>query len=500
MLKYIFRRILIFIPTLFMISLIAFVISLNAPGDPVDHLVTVAQGGEAGGALNETLIEAKDSLRHQLGLDLPVFYLTLTSAATPDTLYKVHDRNQRESLERLIDDYGNWEQISAYFTALKAFNAAARKFVPDSSAIKELGAENVQNLLNVTREESFALIVSHDEIVISSKLNTLDKLIATNNFLKPLAAPLAASRKTFEAMKAEATPWKNWLPSIHYYGYNQYHRWMFGDGHWLTGKDAQFTKGVIRGDFGLSYSSRQAVTKTIARAVPWSILMTLLSVFLAYLVSIPIGVHAAANRGKLFDRTSSVILFMLYSLPTFFMGTLLLMTFANPDVFDIFPANGVKPATGYPEDASLWDKIRISAPYLVLPLVCYTYSSLAFLSRTMRVAMLEVVNQDYIRTARAKGLSSFLVIYKHGLRNALLPIITVFSNIFPHAIGGSVILEFIFGIPGMGQEILSAILSKDYPMIIAVFTFSGFLTLVGYLVADILYAMVDPRISYSSNK
>jgi peptide/nickel transport system permease protein len=116
----------------------------------------------------------------------------------------------------------------------------------------------------------------------------------------------------------------------------------------------------------------------------------------------------------------------------------------------------------------------------------------------MRVSMLEIVNQDYIRTARAKGLSDNVVIWKHGLRNALLPIITVFANIFPVAIGGSVVLEVIFTIPGMGNEMFNAIVNQNYPMIITVLTITGVLTLIGYLVSDILYAVVDPRISYSS--
>jgi peptide/nickel transport system permease protein len=174
-----------------------------------------------------------------------------------------------------------------------------------------------------------------------------------------------------------------------------------------------------------------------------------------------------------------------------------MVTFANPHVLNILPAHGVMPAKGYPEGISLWEKLKISSPYIVLPLLCYTYSSLAFLSRTMRVSMLEVISLDYMRTANAKGLSRFLVIYKHGLKNALLPIITVFSNIFPAAVGGAVIIEVIFGIPGMGQEAFTAIDNKDYTMIVAIFTLSGFMTLVGYLVADILYAFVDPRISYS---
>ena len=114
----------------------------------------------------------------------------------------------------------------------------------------------------------------------------------------------------------------------------------------------------------------------------------------------------------------------------------------------------------------------------------------------MRVGMIEVVSQDYIRTARAKGLSENKVILKHALRNSLLPIVTVFAAIFPMSIGGSIIIEYIFTIPGMGTEMFNAILNYDYPMIIAFFTLIGFLTMVGYLVADLLYAVVDPRISY----
>ena len=141
-------------------------------------------------------------------------------------------------------------------------------------------------------------------------------------------------------------------------------------------------------------------------------------------------------------------------------------------------------------------RINHQLPYLVLPLITLTYGSFAFLSRIMRVGMIEIVSQDYIRTARAKGLSENKVIFKHALRNSLLPIITVFAAIFPTCIGGSVIIEVIFSIPGMGTEIFNAVLNYDYPMIVSFFTLIGFLTMVGYLVSDILYAVVDPRISY----
>ncbi|HSH67814.1 MAG TPA: ABC transporter permease, partial [Bacteroidia bacterium] len=223
---------------------------------------------------------------------------------------------------------------------------------------------------------------------------------------------------------------------------------------------------------------------------------SLLSVILAYGVSIPIGVRAAEKKGSRFDKTSSLMLFILYSIPSFWLATLLLMTFANPDVLHWFPASGVKPVTGYDDGAGFWGMVKASFPYIVLPAICYTYSSFAFLSRTMRVSMLETLSQDYIRTARAKGLTKKQVIWKHAFRNSLFPVITVFGSVFPAVIGGSVILESIFTIPGMGLETINAIHDNNYPMIIAILTITSLLTLIGFLISDILYAFADPRISY----
>ena len=139
-------------------------------------------------------------------------------------------------------------------------------------------------------------------------------------------------------------------------------------------------------------------------------------------------------------------------------------------------------------------------PYMILPLICYTYSSFAFISITARVATLNNMNEDYIRTARAKGLTTNRVIFKHAFRNSLIPLITIFAGIFPAAIGGSVIIETIFSIPGMGFETVQAIYNLNYPMIVAIFTISGLLTITGYLFSDILYAVADPRISYTNKR
>ena len=173
------------------------------------------------------------------------------------------------------------------------------------------------------------------------------------------------------------------------------------------------------------------------------------------------------------------------------------MTFANPDVLYIFPASGVKPVTGYPDHAGLFEKIRLSLPFIILPLICYCYSGISFFSRVLRAAVLETLSQDFIRTAKAKGLSFHTVLFRHAFRNSLFPLITLFAAVFPLFISGSVIIETIFTIPGMGFETVHSIQNQNYPMIVAIFTITGVLTMTGYLISDILYALADPRIIFA---
>ena len=279
---------------------------------------------------------------------------------------------------------------------------------------------------------------------------------------------------------------KNYIPKIIWYGYhNQYHQWLFGGAN---------SKGIIRGDFGISYIKKEPVISIIKDKLIWSVFFSVVSIILAYMISIPIGIKLAEKPNSKSSKITQVTLFLLYSMPSFFVGILLLILFANPDVISIFPPSGIKPIEGYDDNASLLSKFVDSFPYMILPLICYTYSSLAFISKLTATSIHEQLGLDYIKTARAKGLSENKIIYKHALKNSALPLITVFSSVFPSIVGGSVIIESIFTIPGMGLETVKAIISQDYPIVIAVITLSSVLTIFSYLLADILYAWVDPRI------
>ena len=358
----------------------------------------------------------------------------------------------------------------------------------------------VREKVNDAKNISLLLLSSYQKKNIQFQFTELEKIFSQHTFFNLLIPFINEAKQRYANLEIQKTSWKNYIPVLHFYAHNQYHRWIFGDGNWLTGNGSTFSKGIIRGDFGTSYTTKQAVSEKIWKRLKVSLFFSLISILLAYAISIPIGIGAANNKNSLFDKSSGIILFLLYSMPSFFIATLLLMTFSNPDVLNWFPASGIQPASGIAENVGFYETFKIRLPYFILPLICYSYSSFAFLSRSMRSSILETLPQEYIRTAHAKGLSERAVIYKHAFKNALFPIITLFATVFPYAVGGSIILETIFTIPGMGLETYKAIQNQDYPMIVAVFTLTGVMTLIGYLVSDILYTVVDPRISFSKNK
>ena len=223
--------------------------------------------------------------------------------------------------------------------------------------------------------------------------------------------------------------------------------------------------------------------------VPLSLVATLLS----YLIALPVGIFSAVRRGSLTDKLVTLGLFLLYSLPTFWAGLMLILAFGTTGV-DWFPVLGLhdKDAASFSD----FDYVMDVVWHAVLPVATLTYGGVAYLSRQMRVGMLETIKQDYIRTARAKGLDRRKIIFKHALRNSLIPVITVFATILPILIGGSVLVESIFNIPGMGLYAFEGLQVRDYNIIMATVSFSSVMTLLGFLLSDVLYAVVDPRIAY----
>lgn len=247
------------------------------------------------------------------------------------------------------------------------------------------------------------------------------------------------------------------------------------------------------GDFGESTKFKVPVSEKLWGAIGVTVQLNLISILLIYIISIPMGIHAAVRRGKPDERVAGVTLFGLYSAPSFWVATILLFYLANPEYKQWFDGIGLH--SDNHERLTYVDHLTDWLWHLVLPVVCMTYGGLAGLSRYARSGMLEIIRKDYIRTARAKGLHERTVILKHALRNSLIPIVTLMASLLPAMIGGSVIIEFIFTINGMGKLSVDAILSRDYNLVMAFTTLSAVLVLVGMLLSDLLYTVVDPRIS-----
>ncbi len=243
-------------------------------------------------------------------------------------------------------------------------------------------------------------------------------------------------------------------------------------------------------DFGKSFTDERPVLVKIGERIPITITIELLSLFLIFLIAVPIGIMSAVKENSFFDRGSTVFVFIGFATPTFWLALLAMSLFGVQ--LGWLPISGIK-SLDFGE-LNFFQKILDISRHLILPVFVSAFGGLAGISRYMRTSMLEVMHKDFIRTARAKGLSEKEVIYKHALKNALLPIVTIIGLSVPGLIGGSVIFESIYAIPGMGKLFFDSVMARDYPVIMGILFVGAILTLLGNLLADVMYACVDPRI------
>ncbi len=249
---------------------------------------------------------------------------------------------------------------------------------------------------------------------------------------------------------------------------------------------------IVRFDFGESFKDGRLVIIKVLERLPATLLLNVLSLLLIFFIALPIGIISAVRQDSFLDKGMTIFVFLGFSVPAFWLALLLMLLFGV--VLGWLPISGMH-SVNFPY-FSLWGKLWDLIKHLILPVFVSAFGGLAYLSRYSRTSMLEVLRQDYIRTARAKGVPENKVIYKHALRNALIPIITLLGLSLPALIGGGFIFETIFAWPGMGRLGYQAIMSRDYPVIMGVGVIAALLTLLGNLIADITYAFVDPRIRH----
>ncbi len=478
---YVLKRLLLMIPTFLGITLVLFLLVNLAPGRPGG---TQLAADLAASARDERGQESQRIFREQFHLDRPVLV---------NLRFLLRRETVREDLEHVA----------------RIVPTTDRQRVRAFERLEEQGAFAVPHLVALMREES--------RIPVRDAAVFLLRRVAQRPLVDPFArTPSEAARATNRAIDAENARLREWRYRLdesearkqevigHWSAWYDEHADRFrieGSDRWrvalLETRFAAWLANLARLDFGVSLVTREPVMETLVSKLPYSISLSLGSLLLAFAIAIPLGVHSAVHRGTRADRVISSGLFVLYSLPSFFVATLLL---ANLSTASPWPSLRLFPIGGWssrdPLARTSLQQLADIAAHLVLPMICMTYGSLAALSRYMRSGMLDVLAADFVRTARAKGLSEGAVIWKHALKNGLLPILTLLGGLLPAVLGGSVIVETIFGIPGMGLWVIDSIHQRDYNVILAVELVSTALVLVGMLLSDLAYAAVDPRIRF----
>ena len=432
MLQYAIQRVLLAIPTLLGISLLSFLIMHLAPGDPVDLFL----GGGAGGAWGEGI----------------------------STDRKADIEKTREDLRRQLGldkplhiQYLNW--LSNITLRIEDFDGFERGALLADEVLGQLGGERREHLAGLDMQEGKAAFLHDVERLFPQRATELKG----SDF------------------------WQSRLFSAEQnYRYN-------GAGIEVYRSD---TWRLVTLNLGRSFKDQEPVIDRIFERLPITLEINVISLIFAYLIGVPLGLLLAVRQNSLVDRLATTGTFMLWSMPSFWVGMLLILFFCNKEFFYWFPASGIQSLHA---DASwgAWEVLTDHAHHMVLPVLASTYASFAGISRYMRTSVLENLRQDYVRTAQAKGLRYQVVVVRHVLRNSLIPIVTLMAGLLPGMIAGSVFIETIFTIPGMGFLAFQSVIVRDYPVAMALFTIGAGLSLLGILVADILLKAVDPRIDFS---
>ena len=491
MLSFLLRRLLLMVPTTLGVTLVVFTIYHAAPGDPA----TVMMGMGTGGAMAEGSDAGAraDAFRREFGLDrhVAVQYLNYVGPfnllrdghpwfSSPYTERKVERRQVGErEVEvgvpvEIADLPGTDPALAAAWEAdLQLWLGDAPEAAAAAGRIEAGGRAALPVVLRSlfrTAQARGAVADRHWQRTVL----LLERLASPR-------APLSEDLPEHDRRELATGQWFHW-----------YYTEAGGDRVQNTG--ARKWGGLLVGDLGKEMQTKTPVAGELAKRLRVTVPLSFVAVLLSYLLALPLGITSAVRKGTRTDATMTVGLFVLYSIPTFWAGLMLILLFGATGL-DLLPVIGLqdKDAATFTAWGKAWD----IAAHSILPIVCLSYGGLAYLSRQMRGGLLEVIRQDYIRTARAKGLSEGVVIYKHAVRNAMIPVITLLASILPVLIGGSIIVETVFDIPGMGRYAFEGLLRRDFYIVMATTVFVGIMTQFGILLSDLTYSLVDPRIRHT---
>ena len=561
MLTYALRRFFLMLPTLIGITMITYGVARLAPGDPVQSAMG-AEGMKQGSSSREAINQMR--VLYGLAYVRPVHIIASKNNALKGL--------SQPKLAELLAEGKSWEDLGGTPVKTSCFYDAEE----GEDLWKNVGAD---------------LKLAGDSVIKCEPVEDVDAAVSAKPGAIGFALSAPESGKPFALIAGNGEPL---MPSEEGATSGDYRLRHYSEKPVLIGY-FEWIGSVLQGDMGISTKDQQPVATKIRAAMKPTLILAILSILIAYLVAIPIGVRAAVEQNSFFDRSSTVVLFILYSLPSFWVALLGIFFFGGGDWWNLLPIRGLGGdalvmnaelvrclvigltmavplplilgaseerktrlisvavtsflalvllhfVDGMPGFAAVgvlvfaalaagaalapagWMRVlgamiaaliciiafgveRVDTTgalvpmldrvwHLLLPVTCLTYASFAAISRFQRTSLLEVIRQDFVRTARAKGLPEKVVIWKHAVRNALIPIITLLGATLPALVGGAVIIETVFSIPGLGKVGFDAILNRDYSVVMAIALMSAVLTMIGILISDLTYALVDPRINY----
>ncbi|NND06643.1 MAG: ABC transporter permease [Saprospiraceae bacterium] len=461
MLRYVVRRMALVFPGLWILVSSLFILSKMVPGDPV--LAAMKEQSELFSSADFSVSSRQYAQKSaQLGLDRPNFYFSILPATYDRQLYELPPFEQKFALE-LLKENVSWDKIQSL---VKRVNEL-QDIEPDST----LQSESRLALITLSQWPADPKVLMEHAQVLMSDLS-----------LAPRFQQAAKEiRTTSKALNANGgTKWQQFLPQIIWHGSdNQYH-------HWLS--------AVVTLDLGPSLVDGRSAWTKILLALRWTLLLNLISLMLAYGLGILLGTYAGWKGGS-WDRVFQFAMYILYAIPIFWLATVLVVFFSTSEYgswTNIFPATGIWHTSS---NGSFMSMIGGNVTQLFIPVIALSVHLLAFVSRQMRSSMVAEKGKSYVWHARAFGIGERRIFWKHVFRNASSPLITMLGTLIPAAIGGSLVVEVICNVPGMGRLMFDAIFGNDWSVVIGVVLISGVLTMIGTLVSDVLYKWVDPRVS-----
>jgi peptide/nickel transport system permease protein len=453
MLHYLVKRILFAIPTLLLISVVIFGLSRFMPvyNEEMEPPLRKEFG------LSATRYQEQQSrvACEKFALQLPAFYFSLQTAALPDSLHRIFPPSRRTFLSTLAMATGNWPLTEAYEKTYRQL-ALNELLAPESAETKALHDVMMRTLLSKNADELVAETGKMEQLMLQDTV---------------LRASAKACHYAALQLQANQTPGNMYIPQWVWHGtQNQYHRWF---------------KGIFTGDMGYGTDDR-LISKSLIPSLTTTLFISFLAMILTFLVAIPLGVYMARNQQNWRDLWLQRLLLLLHALPGMGMGILLIAITGVPRSLPVRGNDAVLP----------W--LMRNFDTLLLPILALVLHGLTLLAFQMRSSILTQMKENFIRAARAKGVSENQIYWRHAFRNALFPIITVFAASFPAVFSGALIIEYLFNIPGMGAKAQGAITGNNYPLMYAMLMLGAVVTILANLLADILYTWADPRVRFQT--